>query len=234
LDGFGPAIADLWNNGKLDGIDLHTYSDVEYAPIAGTYKHSAQDNFDQIHIASKITRDINFYSTEFNFKKRLINETTAAQGLLADIWDNLGVVNSAGKPCTKLALIWNLYNLDTQDTDYGIAKQLQPQWIGTERGKTLQMVLSITSGMEFESADPKRSGEFVLVGGNKKLWVWQNRAQWTNHEETWYLVRNIPPGVSKLVVYNWAGSIAEIQLKGVSEYNVTKLQTEQSYMFLAS
>jgi len=233
LDGFGSAIADLWNNAKLDGIDLHTYTDVEYAPISGTYKHSAQDNFDQIHIACKITRDVNFYSTEFNFKKRVINETTAAQGLLADIWDNLGVVNNAGKPCTKLALIWNLYDLDTNDEPYGIAKQLQPVWIGTERGKTLQMVLAITAGMEFESADPKRSGEFVLVGRNKKLWVWQNRAQWTNHEESWYLVRNIPTGASKLVVYNWAGSLAEIQLNGASVYNVTKLETEQTYMFLS-
>jgi len=171
-------------------------------------------------------------STEFNYKKRLVSESDAAIGILTDIWDNLGVVNNNGKPCTNLALVWNLYNTPQQDDNYGLAQQLSPTWIGTDRGKTLQMVAKISSGMEFEVADPKGRGEFVLSGNNKKLWVWQNRKAWTNHLDSWYLVTAIPVGVSKLTVYNSSGPMQGISLKGESQYNVTNLATGQTFMFL--
>ncbi len=55
LNGYGPAIAPLLNNGTLAGIDLHTYMDVQYAPMAGTYQFSAQKNFDMVKGAASTT-----------------------------------------------------------------------------------------------------------------------------------------------------------------------------------
>ncbi len=53
LNGFGPALAALWNDGTLDGIDLHTYNDILYAPIITkddqtVFQFSPQANFDAI------------------------------------------------------------------------------------------------------------------------------------------------------------------------------------------
>ena len=111
LRGLGSALAPLWNDGTLDGIDLHTYYDVQYAPMEKTYERSAQNNFDQVKKACGITRDIHFYATEFNYKKRLVEEDQAAKGFLTGLWDNLGVVKKDGKTgATMFAFPWNLFN----------------------------------------------------------------------------------------------------------------------------
>lgn len=100
LRGFGPALAPLWNDGTLDGIDLHTYNDIKYAPIVRAdgsviFNFSPQAAFDAVKKACHITRDVNFYTTEYNFKsnEQGIDEPLAAKRLLTCIWANLGVIN---------------------------------------------------------------------------------------------------------------------------------------------
>lgn len=68
VNGYVPAIADLLNNGTLAGIDLHTYNDDQYAPLVGSLDFSTHRAFAEIKSQCGITRDIEFFSTEFNYK----------------------------------------------------------------------------------------------------------------------------------------------------------------------
>lgn len=233
LGGYGPAIADLYNSGKLDGIDLHTYYDIQYAPMKGTYKYSAQSNFDSVKRASGITADVNFYATEFNFKKRLITEEEAAKGFFTAIWDNLGVVKNDGKtPATQFAFPWSLFNSATTDTFYGLSSS-PDSWVPVTRGKTLENVIEKTKGMSFISLDPKKTGEYVLNGSSKKLWVWQNLDYWTNHPGTSYTINGLPNGTYKLEVIGWNGVRQTIAISGKTSYTINNLAVGETYMFLA-
>jgi hypothetical protein len=53
LRGLGPFLAPLWNNGTLDCLDLHTYYDVQYAPIVSSskYLHSSSAMMPSPHSA---------------------------------------------------------------------------------------------------------------------------------------------------------------------------------------
>ena len=236
LRGYGTAIAPLWNNGKLDGIDLHTYNDISFAPITGSFSHSPQSDFDSVKSTCGITRDINFYATEFNFKKDAsqgIDENLAAKRLLTCIWANLGVVKNDGHAAaSQFAFVWNIFSTTTSDTLYGICTQLSP-WTPTARGTTLQLVLSKTKGMQFTSLDPKGRGEFILTGsGGSKMWVLQNLQFWSSIYGTSYTVSGIPAGAKKLEVYGWDGLRQTITLSGQTSYTVTGLNNSETYMFL--
>ncbi|MDX6403845.1 MAG: hypothetical protein QOH70_1300 [Blastocatellia bacterium] len=243
LRGYLPAIAPLLNDGTLDGIDLHTYNDISYAPIimsngTATFSFSPQSDFDSVKSASGITRDVNFYSTEFNFKNdssQGIDENLAAKRFLTCIWANLGVVKNDGQTgATGFAFPWNIFHTASQDALYGLNTQLNP-WTPRARGTTLQLVLDQTAGMDFVSRDPKGRGEFILNGNNKKMWVWQNYATWSNITGTSYNVTGIPAGATTLKVYGWDGQRgATITLSGQTSYNVTGLATNETYMFLVN
>ena len=241
LRGYGTAIAPLLNNGKLDGLDLHTYNDISFAPIVdsngnATFAFSTQADFDNVKTGSGITRDINFYTTEFNFKSGTqgITEDLAAKRFLTCIWANLGVVKNDGSTrAGQLAFPWNIFHTAAQDSVYGLNTQLNP-WTPRARGVTLQLVLDQTAGMQFMSLDPKGRGEFILNGNNKKMWVWQNYANWSNITGTSYNVIGIPAGATTLKVYGWDGLRSTINLSGQTSYNVTGLATNETYMFLVN
>lgn len=237
--GYATAIAPLLNNGTLDGITLHTYYDstastgtaIAYAPMDGTYTNSCQYTFEQVKAACGITRDINFYCDEFNYRKGNDTEANSAAYFLTALWDAIGVTGNSGSLVSQCAIPWNLFNLSTSDPDYGMSTQSSP-WLGTARGQVFQLVASLTSGMDIVSANPKTTGEYKLTGGNKTLWVWQNRSQWTNHAGTSYTVLGIPAAATSLTIYNSTGLIQTIPLSGQSSYTVTGLTTGQTYMFL--
>jgi hypothetical protein len=236
MNGLGPAIADLWNSGQLDGIDLHTYYDIDYAPIQGTYSYSAAYDFEQIKAQSGITRDINFYSTETNFKNdptQGITETIAATGLLTGLWDNLGMVHSDGSPAAQVILAWNVFNTTSYDQWYGICTQLDP-WLPTLRGQVLEQVTTLTAGMHFVSLAPATTGEYVMQGPGQTLWVWQDLPYWTNHAGTTYDVTGIPTTATKLDVYGWNGLRTTIPLAAQTTYTVTGLPGDETYMFVAN
>lgn len=255
LDGLGPVLAPLWNNGTLDGIDLHTYYDVDYAPLENTYARSAQANFDDVKRACGVTRDIGFYATEFNYKRRGPNqkpllaaapqrdrnkarppltEEDAARGLLTGIFDHLGVVGSDGKTgVTRLALPWNLFHAPAGDPQFGLAAQLDP-YTPTARGRVVKMTLALTTGMRFVSRDPKRTGVFVLRNAKKTLWVWQNRPQWTDRPKTSFTITGVPRGATTIGVYGWDGLRRTAPVaRGASSLSVNDLAVGETYLFLA-
>jgi subtilase family serine protease len=240
LNGYGTAIASLLNNGKLDGIDLHTYNDIENAPIvepggnSDTFDRSPQSDFDSIKTTLGITRDINFYSTEFNSKNdpsQGLDENAAAKLFFTCIWANLGVVKNDGHTsATQFAFPYTIF--DSDDSTYSLNTQLSP-WVPRARGTTMQLVLDKTAGMEFVTLDPKGRGEFILNGNNKKMWVWTNYATWSSIFGTSYTVTGIPVGATKLEVFGWNGLRNTIQLSGQTSYTVTGLALRETYMFLA-
>ncbi|MBV9470908.1 MAG: hypothetical protein JO316_26935 [Abitibacteriaceae bacterium] len=240
LRGYGTAIAPLLNDGTLSGLDLHTYNDIFYAPILNregrvTFDFSPQSDFDSVKAACHITRDIAFYSTEYNFKanEQGIDEALAARRLLTCIWANLGVVGADNKTsATKLALIWNLFNTTQADRTYGLNWRLDP-WVPTARGRTFRLVMAISKGMEFTRLDPKGRGDFVLEGNRRKLWVWQNYDQWSNMHGTSYTVEDIPLGARKLEVFGWDGLRRSIDLAGQQRLLVEGLPQNETLMFLA-
>jgi hypothetical protein len=52
LRGLAAHLGPLWANGTLDGLDLHTYYDVQYAPMEDNFRHSAQANYDCVLAAA--------------------------------------------------------------------------------------------------------------------------------------------------------------------------------------
>jgi hypothetical protein len=229
---YGPAIAHLYNNGKLYAIDIHRYYDVQWQPMAETFQNSLQNQFDEVKEAWGITADIKFYTTEFNFKKRLVSEDEAAVGFLTAIWDALGVVGNNGQSVTQFTLPWNIFNTTGSDAHYGLCTQSNP-WTPIARGRVLQMVCQLASGMRFVSLDPKTRGEYILNGNDKKMWVWQNRTAWTNHLGSSYTVADVPPGATRLEVYGWDGLRRTLQVSGQTSLEVADLNREETYMFLA-
>ena len=241
LKGFGLAISDLLNDGTLDGIDLHTYNG-RWAPVRPN-RHSSQHDFDAIKKACNITRNIHFYTTEFNYQRSEnedgtapdydLGEDAAARFFLTSIWDQLGVVDADNHPVCKLALAWNLFDLTSKEKNYGLSIQLDP-WEPTRRAQILRTVAELSSGMSFDSLDPRGTGVFVLSGNQRKLWVWQDRAHYSTITGTSFEVRGIRAGSTKLEVYGWDGPRASVALQGQASYTFHDLPGDETYMFLAS
>ena len=230
---YGPAIAGLYNRRKLFAIDIHRYYDVEYQPMYGSNRNSLQTQFDQVRRKWGISAPIRFYTTEFNFKKREVDEAEAAAGFLTALWDALGVVDDAGQGVSAFAMPWNIFHLDTQDEHYGLTRAYDP-WRPTLRGQTLRIVLQLTREMDFMSLDPRKSGLFVLTGAGKKMWVWQNRKGWTDRPGTSFVVTDIPEGVDQIEVYGWEGLRKLVNVpKAHRQVEISDLAPEQTYMFLA-
>jgi len=229
LGGYGVAIAPLLNNGKLDGIDLHTYFG-KYAPVS-KYRFSAQQNFMAVKRACGVQREIHFYASEFNYKahQEPVIEDTAAKHLFTMIWDNLGVCGSDSHTVrSQMALIWGHF-----DTAYstGIARNLNP-WTPKSRGKTWEMTLNLIRNCDFTYADPLDEGIYLLEGTEKKIWVWQNRPQWSSRYGQDFLLQEIPAGSDWIYHYTWAGLQDSFEVPG-SELLLPSLSKGETHLFLA-
>lgn len=241
-NGYVPAIADLLNNGTLDGLDLHIYYNLPYFPIGMGHTFSAQHTFTQIKRASGITRDINYYTTEFNFaggfpqtndlynpSGSFTDENYAARMFLTALWDNIGVTRNNGTPATQLAFPWSLFPVEDV---YTMSQQLSP-FQPRARARTWQLVLELTRGMSLISSDPDNTGVIVLSGGARKMWVFQNWPGWSSLAGTSFVVNGIPQGARVLKVYDWSGNIRTLDCSGKSSVTVTGLAPKNTVMFVA-
>jgi hypothetical protein len=230
---YSKAAASLFNNGKLHAICIHRYWDIDHIPMKDRYDWSLQSQFDEVKRNAGITADVAFLTDEMNFKKREITEEEAAKGFLTALWDALAVVGNDGNRVTEFVMPWNIFHLTTKDTNYGLCTQLTP-WTPVARGKVLKLVCELTDGVEFVSCDPKESGEFVLEGPGKKIWVWQNRKAWTNRPGTSFSLRAVPKDAARLSVYGWDGLRRMIELDGEVSVDVGQLTPGETYMFAAT
>lgn len=210
LRGYGPAIADLLQSGKLAGIDLHTYYNDRWYPLTKGRQFSAQTCFDRIKEAAGVTRDIDFYATEFNIARggAWTDRALLARLFLTALWDNFGVVGKDNRPAMVLAFPWALPDTGRiGGPAYAMAAREKP-WLPDERAKVLQRVLDIAGDMTFVSADPKHSGTYHLTGEKGDLFVWQNREGWTDAPgRTWTL--NLPDWAKRIELWD-AGGLRQV------------------------
>ena len=232
LRGLGTGLAPMLNDGTLAGLDLHTYADVQWAPMEGTYASSAQHNFDRVKMANGITREIEFFATEFNYKHRACPPEQAAAGLLTAIWDNLAVVGSDGRTLvTRLAMPWNLFNLATEDAEFGLATTMQP-YVPSQRGEVVARVLTLTRGLTLVAADPRRTGMIALRGPNRTMWVWQNRPGWTDRPGPSVTLDGVPPGATAVTVHGWNGLRGTVPITPGQPVLIKGLATGETSMFV--
>jgi hypothetical protein len=242
--GYATAIADLFNSGKLNGLNLHTYNDAQWAPLFSegiANESSAYRQFREVKRASGIKSDPDFYTDEFNYKnperddgKSQVNDERTARNLLTMIWTNMGVVKDDGKtPATQMLMLWSLFPVEST---YTTAESLDP-YVPRLPAKTYSFVAKITNDLKFSSLDPFGSGEFVMQSKTRKLWAWINAPGYSNKSGTSYVVTNIPRTAKKLELFGWDGFNGPrktVTLKGQSSVTFDNLATGETYMILAS
>ncbi len=232
LRGIGPFLAPLLNDGTLSGIDLHTYYDAQYAPMELGFDASAQNNFDQVKLTCGITRDIDFYSTEFNYKNRVAKPEQVAAGMLTGIWDNLTVVGNDGRTLkSHLALPWNIFNEQKTDGEFGMAVTFKP-YAPTPNATVIKLVLELTKGLKVIAADPRGTGMIALRGADRTMWVWQNRNGWTDRPGTSVELCGVPATAKEIEVYGWDGLRKKIAISAGRTVTIEGLIAEQTTMFV--
>ena len=197
------------------------------------FDSSLQHQFEQVKRDAGITTDVQFCTTEMNFKKRAVSDDVAAAGFLTALWDALTVVGRDGNRVTQFVMPWNIFNLASKDESYGLTAQLSPR-TPTARGKVLAMVCELTRGMEFISADPKNSGVSVLAGNGRTLWVWQNRPGWSNLAGTSFTLTDIPAGTTTVEIYGWDGLRKTVSTRGQTTLALNALSANETLILVAT
>jgi hypothetical protein len=239
LNGYGTAIADLFNNGKLAGLDLHTYTGNQFAPLivddtgVDYYQFSPQADFEEIKEACGITANIDFIATEYNFNRELTGITVAqtAERLLTCYWANAAVTGNDGvSPNTQIFLAWNLFNTEVEDPPYGFCKTFSP-YTPNLSGQTLLMVQNLIKGYELDAVQ-KPEGLIWLHNGSNKLLVWQNYNSWSNIADTQITIDNLSPNTTQIKVYDYTGFTTAVPTFGHSTVQINVPKKQSTYMFL--
>jgi hypothetical protein len=230
LRGYGSAIAGLLEDGRLDGIDLHTYYNAKWYPLTRGRDFSAQTCFNRIKKAMALHRDINFYATEFNIARdgEWNDPNLAARLFLTAFWDEIGIVRSDGhSSASVLAFPWNL--ADTEKIDgpaYAMATAEHP-WVPDPRAIVLRTILRLAGDMQFVTLDPD-AGKFELEGDKGQLLVWQDLPGWTKTPGPVWEVQ-LPGWARKVELWGWNGLRRQIQLRD-SNVRIDDLSANETYM----
>jgi hypothetical protein len=231
LRGYGPAIADLLEDGRLDGIDLHTYYNAKWYPITRGREFSVQTCFDRIKQAMGLRREINFYATEFNVARDgdWQDPQLAARLFLTAFWDQVGVVRGDGRTSAMaMVLAWNLADTGRiEGPAYAMAASENP-WRPDPRAMVLRTILELAGDMKLASIDP-RGGLAVLEGENGQLIVWQNLPGWTDRPGT-ALQITLPDWARSAEVWAWNGLRRRLTAREGGKFVIDGLEQNQTYM----
>lgn len=230
LRGYGPAIADLLEDGHLDGIDLHTYYNDRWYPMTRGRAFSVQTCFDRIKQAMGLKRDINCYTTEFNVARAGAwdEAEVAAKLFLSAVWDQVAVVGNDGhSPRMVLAFPWNLGDTPRVDgPHYAMAKGEDP-WVPEARSLVLKTVLQLAGDMKIVSID-RRRGLYRLAGPDAELIVWQNIAGWTDMPGHVIQIE-LPEWTRRIEVWGWDGLRRSVTAVG-GRFTLDGLNDYETYM----
>jgi hypothetical protein len=230
LRGYGPAIADLLEDGRLDGLDLHTYYNDRWYPMTRGRAFSVQTCFDRIKQAMGLKRDINFYATEFNVARAGAWEDPDVVGrlFLSAVWDHLAVVGSDGRsPVMVLAFPWNLGDTPRVDGPHYAMAVAENPWVPEIRSLVFKMILQLAGDMRIESIDRPR-GLYVLAGPDAELIVWQDMPGWTDKPGRSVEVE-LPAWARRIEVWAWDGLRRSMPAKG-GRFVVDGLNENETYM----
>lgn len=244
--GYLSTIADLINDGTLNGFDLHTYVDRSFAPIYNTYDRSHQRDFERCIAQSGITRvDIDWVCTEHNIKADpvatsqnygglyagLNHEQVARNWFLTHFFDIQGAVRSNGTRAPGVRLPWNLWNQSA--TEFHMASSVSPRvvrWCG----HTHKMLLDLLHDMHFTFNDPKGTGIHKLKGGGKSAWVFQNiHSSWSSLYGGSFTINDIPVATTKVDVYDGNGLIQTVNNPSKPTHTFST-PVGKSYLFVAN
>ena len=234
--GYCLAIADLINDGTLEGFDLHTYHAKNGAKIHDTYDRSHQHDADQFVVQCGITRpDVDIICTETNIRgdpdatAQGYDEATARNWFLTSMFDVWGTLRPDGVVARGPRFPWQLW---TQGNPvWHMAEQLEPR---VERwcGHTYKMLLDLLWDMHFTFNDPKGTGVHKLKGGGKSAWIFQNiHSSWSTLFGNSVTIDDIPAGATKVDIYDGMGLIETVDGPGAS--HVFSTPTGKSYLFVA-
>jgi hypothetical protein len=231
LRGYGPAIADLFEDGRLDGIDLHTYYNDRWYPMSRGREFSVQSCFDRVKQAMGLKRNIKFYSTEFNVARAGAWEESdaAARLFLSAVWDQLAVVGSDGHtPAVALAFPWNLGDTPRVDgLDYAMAVAENP-WLAEARSLVFMTVLQLAGDLSLVSSD-RRRGLIRLQGTDAELIVWQNLPGWTDRPGP-AVELELPEFTRSVEIWGWDGLRRRMTAHG-GRFVIDGLNDNETYMF---
>lgn len=230
LRGYGPAIADLLAEGRLDGIDLHTYYNAKWYPMTRGREFSVQTCFDRIKHAMGVHREVNFYSTEFNVARvdEWQDAKLAAKLFLSAFWDQVGVVGADGhSPVMTLAFPWNLGDTIRVDGPaYAMAATENP-WSPEIRSTVMTRILQLAGDMRLASIDKPR-GLYTLEGADAELIVWQDLPGWTDRPGP-VLELALPDWARTIEVWGWDGLRRRMSVSG-GRYVLDGLDGNETYM----
>lgn len=235
LRGYGPAIAGLLEDGRLDGIDLHTYYNARWFPLTRGRAFSAQSCFDRVKAAMGLKRDVNFYATEFNVARddAWTDPKVAARLFLTGFWDHMGVVRADGRtPATVLAFPWNLANTERVDGPAHAMAETEDPWSPDPRAEVLRTVLRLAGDMTFVALDPRGAGTFVLEGPAGRLFVWQNLPGWTDRPGSRWEVE-LPDWARWVELWGWDGLQRTIPVSAGGKTVIEGVRENETSMLFA-
>ena len=243
------AIKDLIQDGTIDGFDQHMYVGNwpwELDNFLG-YGWSPQAVYQNYVNTNQLPVDTVFVCTETN----IYADARASNWFFTYLWALCGVTTAQGNPATDVVMPFTLFSRPSEN--FLVESRSDSPWDGTEKGDSVQMISRLTSGMSYISMDPRRNfgggwvgtGQYVLEGAGKKMWVWHNMANWTTFPGTSYTCSNIPAGTTRLEVFRYsswmqaageagtAAPYASIPITGQTSYTFTGLPTDETLVFLA-
>ncbi|TDX64262.1 hypothetical protein EDE12_10598 [Methylosinus sp. sav-2] len=230
LRGYGPAIAPLLEDGRLDGVDLHTYYNFRWFPLTRGRQFSAQSCFDRVKKAMGLSRDINFYATEYNISKSegWARPETAAKLFLTAFWDEMAVVGADGRrPATVLAMPWNLGDTGAiEGPSYAMASGAAP-WRPEARAIVLRNLIALAGSMHFVSID-REKGLLTLEGPTGRLLVWHDLEGWTDAPGSAWTVP-LPAWAVTAELWGWDGLRRRVPVAG-PEHRFAGLKPDETYM----
>jgi len=229
LRGYGPAIADLFEDGRLDGVDLHTYYNDRWYPMTRGRAFSVQTCFDRIKQAMGLKRDIHFYATEFNVARAGAWEDADILGrlFLSAVWDQLAVVGNNGVPVMVLAFPWNLGDTPRIDGPHYAMAVAENPWVPEIRGLVFKSVLQLAGDMSIVSIDRPR-GLLALAGPDADLIVWQDMPGWTDKPGRSVEIQ-LPDWAHRIEVWAWDGLRRSAPAQG-GRFLVDGLDENETYM----
>jgi hypothetical protein len=230
LRGYGPAIADLLEDGRLDGLDLHTYYNDRWYPMTRGREFSVQTCFDRIKQAMGLKRDIKFYSTEFNVARAGTwqDDDVVGRLFLTAVWDQFAVVGNDGRSSVMvLAFPWNLGDTPRVDGPHYAMAVAENPWAPEVRSVVFKEVLQLAGDMTIVSIDRPR-GITRLAGADADLIVWQDRPGWTDRPGRSVEI-DLPEWARRIEVWAWDGLRRSLPAKG-GRFVVDGLDENETYM----
>jgi hypothetical protein len=232
LRGYGPAIAPLLRDGRLAGIDLHTYYNARWYPLTKGRDFSAQSCFDRVKKAIGVERDIAFYATEYNIAQSedWARPEVGAKLFLTAFWDEMSVVGADGRrPATVFAMPWNLADTGAiEGPAYAMAVTADP-WRPDARGVALRNVLKLAGDMHFTGID-REKGRLALEGPQGLLFVWLDLEGWTDAPGRSWTVR-LPLWAKTVELWGWDGLRRSARVSGAT-HRFDDLTPGETYMAL--